>query len=85
MMYGDHLPGTANTVRTVIEVGTKREKLSRDMEATQAQDWSKQLIACGFVIEQSNAFRTVFFDHISHRRAWCMRSTLYRPDMPVVV
>ena len=85
MMCSNHLRGAATTVRTVIEVGTNRETLTRDMDADQAQHWSNILIDCGFVIEQSNAFRTVFFNHTTRRRAWSARSTLYRPDMPVVV
>ena len=76
MMCGNHLRGAATTVRTVIEVGTNRETLTRDMDADQAHHWSHQLIDCGFVIEQSNAFWTVFFNHRTRLRAWSMSSAL---------
>lgn len=47
MMCGDHFRSAATTVRTVIEVGTNRETLTRDMDADQAQHWSTILIDCG--------------------------------------
>ena len=73
------------TIRTVIEIGETREQLTRDMDAAQAHNWSNQLIGCGFVIEQSNAFRTVFVIQTTRCRAWSINCALYRPDMPIVV
>lgn len=64
------------TISTVIEIGETREQRTRDMDAAQAHHWSHQLIDCGFVIEQSNAFRTVFFNHRTRLRAWSMSSAL---------
>ena len=73
------------TIRTVIEIGEAREHFTRDMDATKAQQWSDQLIDCGYVIEQSNAFRTVFLNQTTRRRAWLNSCALYRADMPFVV
>ena len=82
-MGNDHSERGA-AIRTVIEIGCDRDKLTRDMDAEQAHDWSNKLIDSGFVIEQSNAFRTVFFDQRTRLRAWTISAALYRPDIPVV-
>jgi hypothetical protein len=73
------------TIRTVIETGETCEQLTRDMDPAQAHHWSHLLIDCGFVIEQSNAIRTVFVNQTTRRRAWSINCALYRPDMPIVV
>lgn len=73
------------TVKTVIAISETCEQLTREMNAAQAEHWSNQLIDCGYVVEQSNAFRTVFVNQTTRLRAWRYHCTLYRPDMPIVV